>query len=222
MVALTARATLSLVMTSWRSPVLGVSRMSTLISWSRNGTTMARPGPLTVRNWPSRLTTPTLPCWMTLTVLASRISASTARTTPTTTPTISHLLLLWPHHQGGASYCHDGHGGVGAEPLGVVGHGQPPLPPVEHVAGVVLVADPVQREGALAHHRRAGGQAGVGTVAADRAHEKGPQGPDPGHRERPGHDQLAPQRAPQPGDQGGHGGPGSGEDGEEGQGQGFA
>jgi hypothetical protein len=71
-VALTETTTLSLVITSWRSPGRGYSRMSTLTSLSMNGAMIARPGSWIARNSPSRVVTPTKPCWTRLTVLRRR------------------------------------------------------------------------------------------------------------------------------------------------------
>ena len=79
MVALTATETLSLVITSWRSPVRGVSRMSTTSMLSMKGTRKVMPGLRTLWNWPRRLTTPTRPCWITRTERKTTIRANTIR-----------------------------------------------------------------------------------------------------------------------------------------------
>jgi len=76
-VALTATTTLSLVITSWRSPGRGNSRMSTITIESMNGMIRTRPGSWMPRNSPSRLTTPTEPCWTRLTTERSRFRAKT-------------------------------------------------------------------------------------------------------------------------------------------------
>src|SRR4030081_1982798 len=87
MVAFTTTETLSLVMTSWRSPVRGVSRMSTVSIRSTNGSRKVTPGFLTEWNWPSRFTTPTSPCWITrmvretMTIASTTIRAATNRAT---------------------------------------------------------------------------------------------------------------------------------------------
>ena len=88
-VAFTLTTTLSLVMTSWRSPGRGISRMSTRRSESTNGTMMTRPGSWVRVYSPSRLTTPTSPCWTMLTIwrrAASRTSTSRPRTISATMP----------------------------------------------------------------------------------------------------------------------------------------
>src|SRR5437879_3488106 len=77
MVAFTCNDTLSLLITSWRPPVRGVSRMSTSSITSAKGSRNVIPGLRTAWNWPSRFTTPTEPCWMTRIV---RAITRTART----------------------------------------------------------------------------------------------------------------------------------------------
>src|SRR5271167_3560881 len=63
MVALTWSDTLSLVITACWSPVIGNSRTSTFSILSTKGIRIRMPGWSTDLNSPSRLTTPTLPCW---------------------------------------------------------------------------------------------------------------------------------------------------------------
>ena len=58
-VAFTVTDTLSLVITSWRSPGTGTSRMSTVVRVSTNGRMMASPGSWVWRYSPRRFTTPT-------------------------------------------------------------------------------------------------------------------------------------------------------------------
>ena len=83
-VALTVTTTLSRVMTSWRSPGTGISRMSTRCKPSMNGATMTRPGSWVLRYSPSRLTTPTSPCCTMLTILR-KVNSRITRTNPATT-----------------------------------------------------------------------------------------------------------------------------------------
>src|SRR3982074_2299043 len=80
-------------------------------------------------NSPSRLTTPTFPCWMTTTV---RMTVTIARMTirPKTTraivgPTATSLLV---NDQGRAPDLGDGHGRVGGDRL-FFGAGRGPRPP---------------------------------------------------------------------------------------------
>ena len=101
MVALTVTTTLSLVMTSWRSPGRGISRMSTRCSPSTNGANITRPGSCVLRYSPRRFTTPTSPCWTMLIMPRSAYSATnntSATTTSAPTPellmAINMLLLL--------------------------------------------------------------------------------------------------------------------------------
>ena len=68
-VAFTMTATLSLVITCWRSPVRGVSRTSTIFINSMKGMMMVNPGFLMSLNSPKRVTTPTNPCWTTWSAL---------------------------------------------------------------------------------------------------------------------------------------------------------
>ena len=90
-VALTVTTTLSLVMTSCRSPGTGISRMSTRCSESMNGPMITRPGSWVLRYSPSRLTTPTSPCCTMLTILRSMKSRTRMMRAATTSAPIVTL-----------------------------------------------------------------------------------------------------------------------------------
>src|SRR2546430_1800137 len=147
MVAFTTTDTLSLVITSWRSPVRGVSRMSTASMRSMNGTRNVTPGLRTEWNWPSRLTTPTRPCWMTRMVreITSRarttISAAMIRGTYAGMASPSgvepHCARRGLHDQGGPPDVDHPDGGAGGDRPPVAGQRRPVLPSDADVAAVV-------------------------------------------------------------------------------------
>ena len=92
MVAFTVTTTLSLVITSWRSPGTGTSRMSTVVRLSTKGRITTRPGSWVRWYSPSRLTTPTWPCWTMLTELRNVASSTmTMRMATTRLPTVTAL-----------------------------------------------------------------------------------------------------------------------------------
>src|SRR5258708_3540794 len=194
MVALTVTVTLSRVITSWRSPVRGGSRMATRCRASKKGGMKIRPGSRTARNWPRRLTTPTKPCWMTLTARNSTITKTTAMAMRTM---ISGSMsppwagrsgwcrlrqersrrghrLQRPHQQGGALHCRDGDGDVGIERLRGVGDRQPALAGEHGVARGVGGADGVDGARLLAHQALDAGQGHRLGVPAQGAHQGRP------------------------------------------------
>src|SRR5579864_1909144 len=154
MVALTATATLSRVITSWRSPVRGVSRMSTRSNLSMNGVMIVRPAWDSRRKRPKRVTTPANPWGTTRTAPPMRIATTMSRTTTmiaVTRPLLSteSASLGGRDHKGGAAHFDDGNllmrryaarGGRDREPAFIEEPGVPRM---------VLITDGLESQGRL-------------------------------------------------------------------------
>src|SRR5579864_2636299 len=153
MVALTATATLSAVMTSWRSPVRGVSRMSTRTRRSRNGVMIASPAGTSRLKRPNRVITPEYPCCTTL-IDAPRMIATTITMTAMMTPSATSIFQSapceWHDHQGRAANLNHHHLRVGRHTARLLGHREPLLTGEARMSGVVLIAHLVDRERARA------------------------------------------------------------------------
>src|SRR5580700_218354 len=179
MVALTATATLSRVITSCRSPVRGVSRMSTRSSLSMNGVMIVRPAWDSRRKRPKRVTTPANPWGTTRTAPPMRIATTMSRTTTmiaVTRPLLSteSASLGGRDHEGGAAHFDDGDLLMCRDAAGVGGHREPALVEETRMARVVLVADGLEGQRGLADEIV--GRTRHGQFGAEMASRKASQG----------------------------------------------
>src|ERR1700730_8086517 len=160
MVAFTATATLSLVITSCRSPVRGVSRMSTRTSRSRNGVMIASPAGDSRRKRPKRVTTPEKP-WGTILMAEASTIATTMAMTAMMMP-MARSIRSTPcernHDQRGAANFNNHYLRLRREAAGFVCDRQPSFAGKTSMARMVLIAHGVDRQPTLTN--KAVGRAG--------------------------------------------------------------
>ena len=177
-VALTVTTTLSLVITSWRSPGRGISRMSTRCSESTNGAMMTSPGSCVLLVLTEVLDDPDLTLLDDVDHLAQghdehhqdqghddephdpthchpehvgHLSPSSVSGPVSVTPKLDRQVpIRRPHDQRGPLDPRDQHLGAGGQRHVGAAAGQPALAGEHHVARPVSATDDVEREDLLA------------------------------------------------------------------------